>query len=80
MTRTNRDIKAAYKIPIETLEPKFQRICETIRSEMKRLKVPGAAIGVYLRQWITGEGADEACRVLAPLSLYRDFGSKEKLK
>ena len=34
-------------IPLEVLEPKFQRLCETIRSEMKRLKVPGAAIGVY---------------------------------
>jgi CubicO group peptidase (beta-lactamase class C family) len=34
-------------LPLEVLEPKFQRICETIRSEMKRLKVPGAAIGIY---------------------------------
>ncbi len=34
-------------IPLETFEPKFQRLCETIRSEMKRLKVPGAAIGIY---------------------------------
>lgn len=34
-------------LPLEVLEPKFQRICETIRSEMKRLKVPGAALGVY---------------------------------
>lgn len=34
-------------LPLETLEPKFQRLCETIRSEMKRLKVPGAALGVY---------------------------------
>lgn len=34
-------------ISLETLEPKFQRICEIIRSEMKRLKVPGAALGIY---------------------------------
>lgn len=34
-------------LPLDVLEPKFQRLCETIRSEMKRLKVPGAAIGVY---------------------------------
>ncbi len=34
-------------LPLEVLEPKFQRICETLRSEMKRLKVPGAALGVY---------------------------------
>ena len=40
----------------------------------------GPGLAFYLRQWITGEGADEARRVLAPLTLYRDFGKKEKLK
>jgi len=40
----------------------------------------GPGLAVYLRQWITGEDEDEARRVLAPLSLYRDFGKKEKLK
>ncbi len=34
-------------LPLEVLEPKFQRICESIQNEMKRLKVPGATIGVY---------------------------------
>lgn len=34
-------------LPLNTLEPKFQRLGETIRGEMKRLKVPGAALGVY---------------------------------
>lgn len=34
-------------LPLEVLEPKFQRLCETLRGEMKRLKVPGAAIGVH---------------------------------
>ncbi len=28
-------------------DPKFQWVCENISSEMKRLKVPGAALGVY---------------------------------
>ena len=40
----------------------------------------GPGLAVYLRQWITDDGADEARCVLAPLSLYRDFGQKEKLK
>ncbi|MCS6993395.1 MAG: beta-lactamase family protein [Anaerolineales bacterium] len=34
-------------IPLEVLEANFQRLCERIQSEMKRLKVPGAAVGVY---------------------------------
>ncbi len=32
---------------LDVLEPKFQRLCQLIQSEMKRLKVPGAALGVY---------------------------------
>jgi CubicO group peptidase (beta-lactamase class C family) len=28
-------------------EPKFKKVCETIVAEMKRLKVPGVAIGIY---------------------------------
>lgn len=40
----------------------------------------GPGLAVYLRQWITGQGVEEARRVLAPLSLYRDFGKKETLK
>lgn len=40
----------------------------------------GPGLAVYLRQWITGENAAEAKEVLAPLSLYRDFSGKEKLK
>lgn len=40
----------------------------------------GPGLAVFLRQWITGDGADEAKAVLAPLSLYRDFSGKEKLK
>jgi len=40
----------------------------------------GPGLAVYLRQWITGEDAAKARQMLAPLSLYRDFGKKEKLK
>ncbi|PKN93974.1 MAG: sulfurtransferase [Chloroflexi bacterium HGW-Chloroflexi-6] len=40
----------------------------------------GPGLAVYLRQWITGENEGQARKVLAPLSLYRDFGKKEKLK
>jgi sarcosine oxidase subunit beta len=40
----------------------------------------GPGLATFLRQWITGDGADKAKEVLAPLSLYRDFGKKEKLK
>ncbi|PWH13853.1 MAG: sulfurtransferase [Anaerolineae bacterium] len=40
----------------------------------------GPGLAVYLRQWLTGQNAEEARRVLAPLTLYRDFGKKEKLK
>ena len=40
----------------------------------------GPGLAVFLRQWITGEGVEQAREVLAPLSLYRDFGKKEKLK
>jgi sarcosine oxidase, subunit beta len=40
----------------------------------------GPGLAVFLRQWITGDGAEQAKEVLAPLSLYRDFGKKEKLK
>jgi hypothetical protein len=40
----------------------------------------GPGLAVLLRQWITGENAGEAKKILAPLSLYRDFGKKEKLK
>ncbi len=40
----------------------------------------GPGLAVFIRQWLTGEGAEQAREVLAPLSLYRDFGKKEKLK
>jgi sarcosine oxidase subunit beta len=40
----------------------------------------GPGLAVFIRQWLTGEGAEKAREVLAPLSLYRDFGKKEKLK
>jgi sarcosine oxidase subunit beta len=40
----------------------------------------GPGLAVLLRQWITGEQAAQAKETLAPLSLYRDFGKKEKLK
>ncbi len=40
----------------------------------------GPGLAVYLRQWITGKGAPEAKEILAPLTLYRSFGSVEKLK
>jgi len=40
----------------------------------------GPGLAVYLRQWITGQDAANARQILAPLSLYRDFGKKEKLK
>jgi sarcosine oxidase subunit beta len=40
----------------------------------------GPGLAVFLRQWITGDGAEQAKEILAPLSLYRDFGKKEKLK
>ena len=40
----------------------------------------GPGLAVFIRQWLTGEGAEKAREVLAPLSLYRNFGKKEKLK
>lgn len=40
----------------------------------------GPGLAVYLKQWITGDGAAEAKELLAPLTLYRSFGSVEKLK
>jgi sarcosine oxidase subunit beta len=40
----------------------------------------GPGLAVLLRHWITGEGAVQAKETLAPLTLYRDFGKKEKLK
>jgi sarcosine oxidase subunit beta len=40
----------------------------------------GPGLATFLRQWITGDNAAGAKEVLAPLSLYRDFGKKEKLK
>ncbi len=40
----------------------------------------GPGLAVLLRHWITGEGAAQAKETLAPLTLYRDFGKKEKLK
>ncbi len=40
----------------------------------------GPGLATFLGQWITGAGAEEARQILAPLSLYRDFGKKEKLK
>jgi sarcosine oxidase, subunit beta len=40
----------------------------------------GPGLAVLLRHWITGDGAAQAKETLAPLTLYRDFGKKEKLK
>lgn len=40
----------------------------------------GPGLAAHLRQWISGEGAAQAREVLAPLTLYRSFGSAEKLK
>lgn len=40
----------------------------------------GPGLAVLLRQWILGQDAARAREILAPLSLYRDFGKKEKLK
>jgi len=40
----------------------------------------GPGLAVLLRHWITGEDAAHAKETLAPLTLYRDFGKKEKLK
>jgi sarcosine oxidase subunit beta len=40
----------------------------------------GPGLAAFLRQWITGNGAAQAKETLAPLSLYRDFSGKEKLK
>jgi sarcosine oxidase subunit beta len=40
----------------------------------------GPGLAVLLRNWITGEDAVHAKETLAPLTLYRDFGKKEKLK
>jgi CubicO group peptidase (beta-lactamase class C family) len=28
-------------------DPQFKKVCETVVTEMKRLKVPGVAIGIY---------------------------------
>jgi sarcosine oxidase subunit beta len=40
----------------------------------------GPGLAVLIRQWITGEDAVNAKEILAPLTMYRDFGRKEKLK
>jgi sarcosine oxidase subunit beta len=40
----------------------------------------GPGLATFLRQWIIGNDAAGAKEVLAPLSLYRDFSGKEKLK
>lgn len=40
----------------------------------------GPGLAVLLRKWITGDDAAKAREILAPLSLYRDFGKTEKLK
>ena len=40
----------------------------------------GPGLAYYLRQLITGENRVEALDILAPLSLYRNFGKKEALK
>lgn len=40
----------------------------------------GPGLAFYLRQWLTGNGAAQAKEILAPLTLSRDFGKKEKLK
>jgi sarcosine oxidase subunit beta len=40
----------------------------------------GPGLAYYLRQWLTGDGAAQAKTILAPLTLDRDFGKKEKLK
>lgn len=40
----------------------------------------GPGLAVLLRQWITGVDADAARETLAPLTLYRDFSKKEKLR
>jgi sarcosine oxidase subunit beta len=40
----------------------------------------GPGLAVLLRQWITTVDAAQAKEILAPVSLYRDFGKKEKLK
>ncbi|MCJ7432034.1 MAG: FAD-binding oxidoreductase [Anaerolineales bacterium] len=40
----------------------------------------GPGLAVFLRQWITGDGAAQAKETLTPLSLYRDFSGKERLK
>lgn len=40
----------------------------------------GPGLAVYLRQLITGNLDDDGRMILQKLSLYRDFGSKEKLK
>jgi CubicO group peptidase (beta-lactamase class C family) len=39
-------------------ETKFKKVCETIVSEMKRLKIPGVAIGVYHneKEYVAGFG------------------------
>ncbi len=45
-------------ISLNTLEPRFQQICERIRADQKRLKVPGVAIGVYHQgqEYVAGFG------------------------
>ncbi len=40
----------------------------------------GPGLAYYLRSLITGEGIAEAQEILAPLTLFRDFGKKEALK
>jgi sarcosine oxidase subunit beta len=40
----------------------------------------GPGLAVLLRQWITGVDAASARDILAPLTLYRDFSTKEKLR
>jgi CubicO group peptidase (beta-lactamase class C family) len=52
-------MKGGAMISIEMLDdPKFQRICELIKAEMKRLKMPGAALGIYHdgREYAAGFG------------------------
>jgi sarcosine oxidase subunit beta len=40
----------------------------------------GPGLAYYLSRLITGAGIDEAKQVLAPLTLYRNFGKTEALK
>lgn len=40
----------------------------------------GPGLAVELRKWITGEDIESATKLLAPYTLYRDFGGTEQLK